>query len=392
MQSIINKISAFAGAAALVALVLPAGAQVSSDDATRYPKRDAAAKPVGEKAVRASFTVEPGQSVQEAVDRARPGDLIEVKPGIYHESVTIDFDDIEFAGVIVNGERPVFDGQDKLNDAIMVSGNNFTIRNIEMRNYLGNGVVVNQAKNATFINVVADKTGKYGVYPVLCDGVLVDGCKVTNVWDAGIYAGQCKNVTLQNNVSTRNTIGLETENCVNVLMANNTAFNNSLGLLVVLLPDLPTKLAQNARVINNHVFDNNYPNLAPPGQLVSGVEPGSGINVAAADTTEVTKNIIEGNNTFGVIVSAATDFFPPEHKLDIEPNPDGNHIHGNKYAKNGSGPVGPRYAKAGMTKGADIYWSGKGKGNGFSETTKASIPAELPAWTGGIAGGGGGGK
>ncbi len=75
----------------------------------------------------------------------------------------------------------------------------------------------------------------------------------------------------------RNTIGIETENCINVVMANNSAHDNSLGLLVVLLPDLPTTVASNARVINNRVLNNNYPNLSPPGNMVSLVEPGNGI-------------------------------------------------------------------------------------------------------------------
>lgn len=31
----------------------------------------------------------PGQSIQAAVDRARPGDTVLLKPGVYHQSVQI---------------------------------------------------------------------------------------------------------------------------------------------------------------------------------------------------------------------------------------------------------------------------------------------------------------
>ena len=112
--------------------------------------------------------------------------------------------------------------------------------------------------------------------------------------------GQCNDVVIQNCESYRNTIGIETENCVNVLMANNSAHQNSLGLLVVLLPDLPTTVASNARVINNRVLDNNYPNLSPPGNTVNLVEPGIGIAVNAADNTEVTKNEVRGHGSYGI--------------------------------------------------------------------------------------------
>jgi cytochrome c peroxidase len=373
-------------AACLMALVVPATAQERARD--RYPQRNEEKSAQGASGISATFRVEAGQSVQAAVDRARPGDTVEVMPGIYNEAVTIDFDDIKLIGVIENGERPIFDGKMQMNDAILCSGNNFVIENIEMRNYKGNGVVVNQAKNATFRNLVADNTGKYGVYPVLCDGVLVENCFVSNVWDAGIYAGQCKNVVLQNNEAFRNTIGLETENCVNVLITNNSAHDNSLGILVVLLPDLPTTVASNAKVINNRVFNNNFPNKAPEGELVAMVQPGVGIAVNAADNTEVTKNILQGNGSFGVAMYSLLDTFPPEHKLNVEPNPDGNFIHHNVYAENGTGQLGTRFTKFGVTKGADLFWSGKGVGNGWDEAGATSYPENLPKWTGGVAGGG----
>ncbi|HVU87371.1 MAG TPA: parallel beta-helix domain-containing protein [Pirellulales bacterium] len=361
---------------------------VAAAEEDKYPERNAAAPAVTPQSIRGTFQVGPGQSIQAAVDRARPGDRIQVLPGTYSESVTIDFDDIELVGIVQNGERPVFDGKGKMNDAVLVSGNNFVISGFEVRDYKGNGVVVNKAKNATFRNLVCHNTGKYGVYPVLCQGVLVENCVVSDVWDAGVYAGQCQDVVIQNCESYRCTIGMETENCVNVLMANNSAHQNSLGLLVVLLPDLPTTVASNARVINNRVLDNNYPNLSPPGNTVNLVEPGIGIAVNAADNTEVTKNEVRGHGSYGIAMYALTDVFPPEHKLNVEPNPDGNYIHDNALADNGQNPS--KRLKSLGAPGGDLFWSGKGVGNGWNETTEKSFPAKLPAWSGnpGAAGGG----
>jgi parallel beta-helix repeat protein len=275
-----------------------------------------------------------------------------------------------------------------MNDAVLASGNNFVISGFEIRNYKGNGVVVNKGRNATFKNLVCHNTGKYGVYPVLCQGVLVDGCVVSDVWDAGVYAGQCNDVVIQNCESYRNTIGIETENCVNVLMANNSAHQNSLGLLVVLLPDLPTTVASNARVINNRVLDNNYPNLSPPGNTVNLVEPGIGIAVNAADNTEVTKNEVRTHGSYGIAMYALTDVFPPEHKLNVEPNPDNNYIHDNALAENGGSPS--KRLKSLGAPGGDLFWSGKGVGNAWSEATEKTFPAKLPGWNGtpGAAGGG----
>jgi len=308
-------------------------------------------------------------------------------PGTYHETVTVDFDDIELVGTLQNGERPVLDGKNQMNDGVLASGNNFTISGFEIRNYKGNGVVVNKANNATFRNLVCHNTGKYGIYPVLCNGVTAESCVVSDVWDAGVYAGQCRDVVIQNCESYRNTIGIETENCINVLMANNSAHNNSLGLLVVLLPDLPTTEARNARVINNRVLDNNYPNLSPPNNTVNLVEPGLGIVVNAADNTEVTRNEVRGNNSYGIAMYALTDVFPPEHKLNVEPNPDGNYIHGNRLQDNGA-KVSKRMKDIGAP-GGDLFWSGKGTGNGWNETSDKTFPQKLPSWAGPAAAAGG---
>lgn len=374
-----------AAIAAVATLALSVGAAAA--DPPNYPRRREGLAAPSSQSIRATFRVAPGQSIQAAVDRARPGDRIEVLPGIYRESVMIDLNDIELAGIVRNGDRPVLDGGGTMSDAVVVSGDNFTIRGFELRNYEGNGVVVHKASNVRFIDLVAHNTGKYGVYPVECTGVLIDSCVVSGVWDAGVYAGQSRDVVIQNSEAYHNTIGFEAENCVNVLFANNSAHQNSLGILVVLLPDLPSKEASNARVIGNRVFENNYPNLSPAGNLVHLVEPGVGIAINSADTTEVTRNIIEGHDSYGVAIYALTDIFADREEFDVDPDPDGNFIHGNQLANNGA-KVGERF-KGFDAPGGDLFWSGKGVGNGWSEKTKSTFPLNLPHWAGGLAGGGG---
>lgn len=365
-----------------------------------YPERDES-RSASADAPTATFTVSPGQSVQAAIDRAAPGDRIQLMPGVYHESVMIDFDDITLIGVIENGRRPVFDGKNEMNDAIMVSGHNFTIQGIEMRNYKANGVVVNQAKNATFRDLVGVNCGKYAIYPVQCDGVLIEDSVVSDVWDAGIYAGQCKNVEIRNNTTFRNTIGIEAENSTNVLIHNNTTFNNSMGILVVLLPNLPSKEASDALVINNRVLDNNYPNLAPEGEIVAMVTPGQGIMVNAADRTEVTGNEISGNGSFGIVVASLLDSAAAQEaedardignrldQIDVEPNSDNTYVHNNTYSGNGEGELASIYTAVGLQEGADILWTGRGTGNVFDEPGATSFPPMLPG-RGAPAGAGGG--
>ena len=65
-----------------------------------------------------------------------------------------------------------------------------------------------------------------------------------------------------------------------------------------------------------------------------------------------------GNDNFGIAMYALTDVFPEDRKLDVEPNPDGNFIHHNRYAKNGLGKLNERYAAFGIEKGYKLQITG----------------------------------
>ena len=93
-----------------------------------------------------TLVVNPGESIQAAVERAQPGDSIRVMPGVYSETVYIDKDDIHLSGFIAAGERATLDGQGKLNDAILFSGKNIVIENFKIVHYKGNGIMVRQAQ------------------------------------------------------------------------------------------------------------------------------------------------------------------------------------------------------------------------------------------------------
>jgi len=334
----------------------------------------------------AIFTVRPGQSIQAAVDRAQPGDRIEIYPGVYTQDVMIDKAGISLVGVNVNGERPVLDGGGTMADAVNVAGDNFLIENLIIRNYTGNGCTVNKVKNVTFRNLTCINTGVYGIYPVECQGVLVEYCTVTGINDAGIYVGQSRDIIVRNNEVFKNVAGIEIENCVNALVENNTCHNNAAGMLVFVLPNNPSKVGENCRVINNRIFDNNGPNFGKPGTIVASLPSGMGLIIMAADHTEITQNTITGNNTYGLSVislmsspGAAARQEKGGHPIDIEPNSDYTRVYGNILSGNGAA-VDATFAEAiPGVPGGDIIWDGSGEGNTFDQPGVKTMPPDLPA-------------
>ena len=188
-----------------------------------------------------SVVVKDGESILQAVKNATPGTTIRVMPGTYHETVYIDKDDIRIVGVIEAGRRAVLDGEKKLNDAILYSGNNFVVENLEIRNYKGNGVMGQAGNNFEIRNNVIVDTGVYGIFPQLGQNGIVAHNVVSGIADAAIYVGMSDNVHVAHNEVFDSVAGIEIENSRHAIVENNYVHDNAGGLLAFVTPGLPIK-------------------------------------------------------------------------------------------------------------------------------------------------------
>jgi parallel beta-helix repeat protein len=267
-------------------------------------------------------------------------------------------------------DRPILDGTigggAKLKDGMVVSGAKFTISGFLVRSYAGNGITTQKTHDVTFRDIITDGAGKYGLYPVESENILIENCVATNIADAGIYVGQSRHAVVRGCVAHANVAGIEIENTVDATVDGNEAYDNAGGILVFLLPGGASKMASDCTVSNNYVHDNNHVNFGDPTSTVSKVPPGFGMLVMAADNTKVTGNRIIGNGSSGITITSLAALFPNPAMLDVEPNSDGTQLLNNTYQNNGNSPskayldlVGP----LGITKGADILFEGTGKNN-----------------------------
>src|SRR5258708_34193530 len=64
-----------------------------------------------------TYTVQPADSIQAAVDKSKPGDTIEIMAGTYHEAVQVKTHNLTVRGLPdANGQLPLLDGEDKLDN------------------------------------------------------------------------------------------------------------------------------------------------------------------------------------------------------------------------------------------------------------------------------------
>jgi parallel beta-helix repeat protein len=311
------------------------GASYSGGAETNSADRVNTALP-GRIATGQTLTVNPGDSIQAAVEAAQPGDTIQVMPGIYSETVYIDKDDIHLVGVIEAGERATLDGLGKLNDAILYSGNNILIANFKITRYKGNGIMSQAGNNFEIRNNIIIDTGIYGIFPQLGVNGLIEHNIVSGIADAAIYVGMSDNIHVAHNEVFDSVAGIEIENSRHAIVENNYVHNNTGGILAFITPGLPIKTTFDVIIRNNFILDNNIPNFAAPGSTVAGIPSGTGILVMAADDVIIEGNIIVNHKVAGILINDHGNAPGLTLDPDVDPNADrvmilDNVMHNNGY-------------------------------------------------------------
>lgn len=317
-----------------------------------------------------TIEVKDGQSIQDAVGKAEPGDLIRVYPGTYHETVYIDKDNISLQGVIIKGAWPTLegskDGEKVLNDAILYSGSNILIENFKIQNFKGNGIMGQAGNNFLLRNNWVVDAGVYGIFPEFGKNGLIEHNVLSGIEDAAIYVGMCDNIDVRHNEVFESVAGIEIENSRHCLVENNYCHDNTGGILVFITPGLPIKTCFDVIVRDNFIINNNHANFGKKGSIVSLIPPGTGMVIMAADEVVVENNIITGNDNAGISITDLSFGAQLSKDPDVEPNPDNLVILDNVMYNNGNNPVDQ--VKVVMAtqldnRGPDILAYGNGTGS-----------------------------
>jgi parallel beta-helix repeat protein len=354
-----------------------------------------------------TIQVKPGDSIQAAVDLANSGDTVMVKPGTYTEAgqpcptepgntcaVVVTDDNIRLFATS-SPQKPVIlqnaGGQElgisvgKTDDPSCLSNPSLRvdgslIRGFTVKGFGDDGVFLYCVDNWRVMMVNAVDNVEYGIFPSHSAHGQVDHSFASGSNDTGIYIGQSEDIKIDHNKATGNVSGFEIENATDIWLTQNEATGNTGGILSFTLPFLDITENTNNTIDHNNVHDNNKPNTCvDPGDAVCGVPQGTGVLVMAADTNDVTHNVVKGNDSFGIAVAniCVAQGLPPAvcSILDINPDPDGNEIKFNKVTGNAGSPdpaLPPVFA-------VDLAWDLTGTGNCWSKNKfGTSFPPSLP--------------
>lgn len=199
---------------------------------------------------------------------------------------------------------------------------------------------------------VSVRSGRYGIYPVNSQNILVDDVISVGASDAGIYVGQTDNAIIKNSIARYNVFGFEIENVRGGEYIDNLAECNTGGFLVYDLDGL-TRYGKKTRVHRNIARNNNTYNFAEPGSIVANVPRGSGLITLAYDQIEIFDNVFEDHGTAGIIhTSYEVLGVPGDRRLDLYT--EAMHIYNNTFRNNGNDLPLPDLATIVATGGEQI--------------------------------------
>ncbi|MFJ6572132.1 right-handed parallel beta-helix repeat-containing protein [Streptomyces sp. NPDC091292] len=274
-------------------------------------------------------------TISAAVSLAKPGDLVLVAPGVYHESVKIDTARITLRGE--SREKVVIDGQLRRPNGVVVTAPGVAVENLTVRKNTQNGVLVTGSaaavaglpgsggydtgdepvsllKSFLVSHVTATRNGLYGIYAFSAQNGVIEHSYTSGGADSGIYAGQCKpcRIVVRDNVAELNAVGYEGTNASgDMYVVGNRLVGNRVGLTTS--SDHQEKLLpqRDAVVAGNLIADNQQ--ARTPVQADGGW--GLGIGVDGGSDNQFIRNRITSNTHAGLVITATADLTADRNRI-----------------------------------------------------------------------------
>jgi len=307
-----------------------------------------------------TIRVGPGDSIQAAIDRARPGDTVEVAAGVYRENLTVTTDGVALRGAGASPQGTVleppptpagrlcdFEGTNGIcvtgeftpnSDEVGTPVRDVTVSGFSVRGFPRFGILVN---NAVGVTVSANETssgGSYGVFGVFVSGLrLIDNSSHDNR-QGGFYVSDSPRadaVVTGNHAYRNRTVegfGLFVRDASHGVVRGNRFDDNCVGLAVV--GARGSRSTTDWTIRGNTVRDNTA--ACPATDDVPAPLSGIGIALIGAGHVRVDGNTVSGNQPTGdtpvaggIALVSAKSFGGPDPSGDTIR---ANHLDGNEPA------------------------------------------------------------
>jgi hypothetical protein len=314
------------------------------------------------------------KTIQSAVNKSKAGDTIKVRRGTYREAVAIRGAKKSYLKILGNPKAPgkvVLNGRGSKQNGFLVDGaDEVTIRGFTAKNYNANGFFFVNVVGYTAQDLVAAKTGVYGIYAFNSKGGTMRDSEAYYTSDAGFYIGQTPaqvkpiRSIVTNIESWGNPLGWSGTNMRYVTITKSRFYNNAVGLAPNALDSEKFPPAEDNIIRDNEIFWNNFnfhegaPFKIPTEGNAVLFPVGTGVLLFGGRRNVVEDNEIFGNYAVGV---AAVEGFL------LQENPQARALEGNIVRDN-------RFGRDGTDlNGRELAYDGNGSGNCFGGNTGVSV-------------------
>jgi hypothetical protein len=368
-------------ALAAVALLAPATASAQSYPEPKQPG-PVAAKPKGphetwsvcKQRRRCDF-----RTIQKAVNKARAGDTIRVRNGVYREAVKVNGQKKRYLKLVGNAKNPkkvLLRARGNMQNGIFVNdADEVTVKGFMARGYKANGFFFTNLTGYTMDRLIARQTGVYGLYAFNTIGGRMVNSEAYYVNDGAFYIGQTPPQAKPVRTIVRNVegwgspLGFSATNMRYVTITKSRFYNNAAGIVPNALDSEKFPPPEDNAIVDNDIFWNNFnfhqgnPPFTVREDTTGALVPvGTGVLLLGGRGNRVENNRIHGNFLAGVAAIEGVLLVKNPQAKSLERNV----VRGNAFGLGGTD-----------VNGADLMYDGNGTDNCFSlDGVSTTFPAD----------------
>jgi parallel beta-helix repeat protein len=310
----------------------------------------------------ATHIVNPGESIQAAVNAASAGDTVKVMPGDYTEPaltgpavrITKSLKLLAKSKLKDNIRVRILAGPGQT-DGILVEPANpgdpdivgLKIQGFTVEGFPNNGIWLKHVEKFTIQGNESINNLENGIWPTLSANGSVKKNVAYGSQDSALWVEASENVRVMQNELYNSPTGLEITVSKGVKATQNDIHDNTVGVGLYHPNGAgldPIGGDGDWVISKNHIHDNNKPNTAPPGSMSAALPAGVGVLVMGVDRVTVEKNLIENNDFVGVAVIDwclavdGGDFDCDTNPPIVNSAPNNTLVKGNSLGGNGNNP------------------------------------------------------
>lgn len=304
-------------------------------------------------------------TLQQAIERAQPGDLILLDRGTYPGGIVVPEDrpGITIRGVDQNAV--VFDGRNAVENAIEIEADQVTLENLSAHDFTNNGFYWDAVDGFAGRYLTVWNVNLYGIYAIESRHGVFEDSYVSGAADAAFYIGECNpcDSVLRRLIARYSAVGYSGTNAGGNLEVRDSLWElNGSGIMPNSYDGQAAPAPQKDTLFTGNTIRGSGTVPVPANSPLAGYV-GIGIAVNGGSENRIEENTVTDSARYGIAL------FPSIQQDGSSWLANGNHVTGNTISGSGTADL----AMAGGMRAPSCF-----EGNTFTSSLPRDIELAMP--------------